>query len=100
MPYNSESATAGSQPAQQAQGNTPSQGIFGSIANLLGSANPNTQAQGAIAGAQAPGIAQSGLSMEQLLSEIGLAGPQTAETGQYNTQQLALSEAGLGLTAG
>lgn len=94
-PYNAATPTAGSQPQPTPQGGNFTTGLQG----LLGSQNPTTSAIGQIAAGQAPGIAQSGLTMAQLLSEIGMVGPQAQETAQYNAQQLGLGEAGLGITA-
>lgn len=97
-PYNAASTTAGSSPQQT---NAPEQGgnFTTGLQGLLGSQNPSTSAIGQIAAGQAPGIAQSGLTMAQLLAEIGMVGPTAQETSQYNTQQLGLGEAGLGITA-
>jgi hypothetical protein len=96
MPYNPPSNTAGSAPAQPAA--NPS---FTQLAQQdINAANPGTAAQGLIAAGAAPGVAQSGLTMAQLLGEIGMTGPSAQETAQYNAQQLALQEAGLGISQG
>lgn len=67
---------------------------------LLNSTNPGSQGAGIIAGGQSAGIAQSGLTMEQLLGEIGLTSATAGETNQYNAQQLEESLSGLGISAG
>lgn len=90
-PYNASSTTAGSQPVPQQMGNSTAQQIAGN--------QPPTASSEILAG-QAQGIAQSGLTMQQLLAEIGMVGPNAQESAQYNAQQLALGEAGLGITAG
>lgn len=98
-PYNAVSGTAGSQPQVT---NAPMQGgnFTTGLQGLLSSSNPSTQAEGVVAAGQAPAIAQSGLTMEQLLAEIGLAVPSANETNQYNAQQLGINEAGLGIAQG
>ena len=90
MPYNATSGTAGSQPQPQQTSNSPEAMI---------NANQPTASSEILAGQQ-QAIAGSGLTMQQLLGEIGMVAPNANETAQYNAQQLALSEAGLGLQAG
>lgn len=92
MPYtNTAQPTAAPQPTQQG-------GFFGGISNLFNSANPAYQSAGVIAANQAPGIAQSGLSMEQLLAEIGLIGPNAGESvaNQNLGALFGLEQAGIG----
>lgn len=78
-----------------------STGSFTQLAQQdINSSNAGTAAQGLIAAGSAPGVAQSGLTMAQLLQQIGMTAPSAQETAQYNAQQLALSETGLGLQQG
>lgn len=92
-PYNATSTTAGSQPA------TP-QNYLNTTQGLLGSSNASTQGAGVIAGGQSAGIAQSGLTMEQLLGEIGLTGASAGEANQYSAQQLEQGLSGIGISQG
>lgn len=96
MPYNATSNTAGSQP----QPSTTANGFLQQNQALLNSSNPGQQAAGVIAGGQASGIAQSGLSMAQLMQEIGLVDQQTGLTNQYATQQLEQGLSGVGIAQG
>lgn len=94
MPYtNPQVPTAAPQPTY-AQGG----GFSGALSGLLNSTNPASQAAGVVGAAQAPGIAQSGLTMAQLLSEIGLTVPNVGE--QAASQNLGalfgLEQAGIG----
>jgi hypothetical protein len=99
MVWTRQGPTAGnSQPAQQPQANPSSE--LSETQGLLSSNNPSYQGAGVIAGGQSAGIAQSGLTMEQLLGEIGLTGASAGEANQYAAQQLEEGLTGAGLTQG
>ena len=96
-PYNAASGTAGSQPAPPV---TPAQGFLGAVQGAMGSSNPATQGAGVIAGGQSAGIAQSGLSMAQLMQEIGLVDQSAGLSNQYGAQQLEQGLSGIGIQQG
>ena len=93
MPY------TGTGPGQAPQpGYAQGAGFSGTLSGLLNSTNPSSQAAGVVGAGQAPGIAQSGLTMEQLLSQIGLAVPNVAESAasQNLGALFGLEQAGIG----
>jgi hypothetical protein len=92
MPY------TGTGPGQPPAAPQPPGNYVTGVQSLLNSANPSSQAAGVAAAGQAPGIAQSGLTMQQLLSEIGLTVPSTQEqlaSSALNTTY-GLEQAGIG----
>jgi hypothetical protein len=94
MPYtNPQTPTAAPQSPYATGG-----GFSGALSGLLNSTNPSSQAAGVVGANQAPGIAQSGLSIDQLLSEIGLSVPNVAESAasQNLGAMLGLEQAGIG----
>ena len=77
---------------------------FSQAQNLLNSSNPGANAAGVAAGGQAISVGQSGLTMQQLLSEIGLTGPSAQESlassgldTLYGLEQAGIGENQLGI---
>ena len=93
MPYTNPQTPTAAPQQSYAQG----AGFSGTLSGLLNSTNPANQAAGIIGAGQAPGIAQSGLTMEQLLGELGLVGANAGETAaSQNLQTLyGLGQAGI-----
>ena len=93
MPYNATSGTAGSQPQPQQTGNSQA-------ALMAANQSPAEQAEQLVVGGAQPGIAQSGLTMAQLLQEIGLSNPTAQNSAVAAADQFSQGVAGLGITAG
>jgi hypothetical protein len=100
MPYpgNPATRTAGNQPAQN-QSNPSS--FLSETQGLLSSNNPSYQGAGVIAGGQSAGIAQSGLTMEQLLGEVlgvvpatGVANQEAADQYEFGMSNAKLTQGG------
>lgn len=71
--------------------------LYGTNAGFLNSQNAGQVATGVALAGALPTIAGSGLSMAGLLSEIGLSGPTSQLSADQLAQELAYSEAGLGI---